>query len=146
MARLDFYQLSRDPVEQVLPRIAERIMAEGERLLIVADDRERLDRVSAALWDAGPTSFLAHDHDDADMPEAQPILLSARCEPVNGATRIALADGRFRDEALGFDRAFYFFDDSSIEEARRQWRALKGRDDVSLHFWRQEGKRWREGP
>ncbi len=146
MARLDFYQLSRDPVEQVLPRIAERILAEGERLLIVADERERLDRVSAALWDAGPASFLAHDHDDAEMPEAQPILLSARCEPLNGATRIALADGRFRDEALAFDRAFYFFDDSSIDDARSNWRVLKGAEGVSLHFWRQEGKRWREGP
>lgn len=146
MARLDFYQLSRDPVEQVLPRIAERILAEGERLLIVADDRARLDRISASLWDAGPTSFLAHDHDDAEIPEAQPILLSARCEPLNGASRIALADGRFREEALGFDRAFYLFDDSSIEDARNTWRALKGRDGVSLHFWRQEGKRWCEGP
>lgn len=146
MARLDFYQLSRDPVAQVLPRIAERILAEGQRLLIVADDRDRLDRVSAALWDAGPTSFLAHDHADADMPEAQPILLSAGCDPVNGATRIALADGRFREEALAFDRAFYFFDDASIDEARSNWRTLKGRGDVSLHFWRQDGKRWREGP
>lgn len=146
MARLDFYQLSRDPVEQVLPRIAERILAEGERLLVVAEERERLDRISAHLWDAGPASFLAHDHADAEMPEAQPILLSTQCDPLNAARRIALVDGRFRQEALAFDRAFYFFDESSIDEARSSWRALKANPDIALHFWRQEGSRWREGP
>jgi len=34
--QVDFYQLSRDPVEQVLPAIAGRILAMGARLMVVA--------------------------------------------------------------------------------------------------------------
>ncbi len=30
---------------------------------------------------------------------------------------IALADGQWRDEALTFERAFYFFDDATIDAA-----------------------------
>ncbi|MET0238963.1 MAG: DNA polymerase III subunit chi [Sphingobium sp.] len=144
--RVDFYQLSRDPVERVLPVIAARILDEGEALLVVSDHRDQLDRISDRLWDAGPTSFLAHDHADAPMPEVQPILLSAACDPINGATRVALADGRFREEALAFERTFYFFDAETIAGARESWRALTKREGVATHFWRQDGGRWRQGP
>ena len=36
MARVDFYRLTRDPVERVLPALAARILANGDRLLVVA--------------------------------------------------------------------------------------------------------------
>lgn len=144
--RIDFYQLSRDPVERVLPQIAARVIDEGERLLVVSADRAQLDRISARLWDAGPASFLAHDHADAALPEVQPILLSNSCAASNRATRIALADGLFRDEALDFERAFYFFDPETIEGARAAWRTLAKREGIKPHFWRQEGGKWKMGP
>lgn len=146
MARVDFYQLSRDPVERVLPQIAVRILDEGERLLVVSSDREQLSRISARLWDAGPESFLANDHADAPLPDVQPILLSASYTAANGATRIALTDGQFRDEALTFDRIFYFFDAETIAAARTHWRALAQKEEIATHFWRQEDGRWRQGP
>ena len=40
-----------------------------------------------------------------DAPETQPILLSTEPVPANGATNIALADGLWREEALGFAQA-----------------------------------------
>ncbi|HEX7857066.1 MAG TPA: DNA polymerase III subunit chi [Sphingobium sp.] len=144
--RVDFYQLSRDPVEHVLPQIAARILDEGERLLVVSAHADQLTRISVGLWDAGPESFLAHDHVAAPLPEVQPILLSADCTPTNGATRVALVDGQFREEALAFDRTFYFFDADTVASARESWRTLSKREDVATHFWRQEGGRWRQGP
>lgn len=144
--RIDFYQLSRDPVEAVLPQIAQRILDEGQRLLIVSAFPEQLSRISLKLWEAGPESFLANDHVDAPLPEVQPILLSPACEPVNRATRVALVDGRFREEALAFERIFYFFDADTVVGARESWRALAKREDAETHFWRQEGGRWRQGP
>ena len=144
--RVDFYQLSRDPVEQVLPQIAARVLDEGQRLLVVSAHTDQLSRISAGLWAAGPESFLANDHADAPLPDVQPILLSSACDPVNGASRVALVDGTFRDEALRFDRAFYFFDGETIEAARASWRALSKRDEIETFFWRQDGGRWRQGP
>ncbi|MFT3966468.1 MAG: DNA polymerase III subunit chi [Sphingobium sp.] len=144
--RVDFYQLSRDPVEQVLPQIAARVLGEDERLLVVSEDAGQLGRISVQLWSAGPESFLANDHADAPLPDVQPILLSHACRPANGATRIALVDGRFREEALAFERTFYFFDDLTIADARESWRSLSKREGIATHFWRQEGARWRQGP
>jgi len=144
--QVDFYQLTRDPAEAVIPAIARRVLEGGGRLLIVSAEREQLDSISRALWSAGPETYLANDHDDAPAPEAQPILLSTACAPLNTARHIALADGHWREEALSFERAFYFFDAATIDAARATWRALAKAEDVTPRFWRQEGGKWRQGP
>jgi len=144
--QVDFYQLSRDPVEAVLPAIARRVLDGGQRLLVVSAEREQLDQISRGLWSAGPESYLANDHADAPMPQVQPILLADACEPANGARHVALADGHWREDALTFERAFYFFGDATIDEARQAWRTLGRTDGVAPRFWKQDGGKWRQGP
>jgi DNA polymerase III subunit chi len=144
--QVDFYQLSRDPAEAVLPAIARRVLDAGARLLVVSADPAQLERISAALWNAGPETYLAHDRADAPLPEVQPILLATQCAAANGARMVALADGQWRDEALGFERAFYFFDAATIAAARENWRTLSKAEGVTPRFWKQDGGKWRQGP
>ena len=144
--QVDFYQLSRDPVDKVLPAIAAKILATGGRLLVVAAEQDQRDRISHGLWSTDPASFLAHEEAGCANDAIQPILLSATCEPLNDAKFVALADGEWREEALSFDRAFYFFDHLTIDGARQSWRALRDRDDVEPRFWKQEGGKWMQGP
>lgn len=148
--QVDFYQLSRDPVEQVLPAIAGRILGLGERLLVVAQEPELLERISAGLWAGPQESFLAHGRVGEGAESVQPVLLAEHCPAAdlvaNGARHVALADGLWREEALDFDRAFYFFDAQSIEAARSNWRELSKREGVTPRFWRQDGRKWVQGP
>lgn len=144
--RVDFYQLSRDPVEQVLPAIAQRLIDEQQRLLVVDSREGALARLSRALWDCKPESFIAHGLEGQGNEALQPVLLATESTPANLATNIALTDGDWREQALAFERAFYFFDDATISVARECWRALKGREGVEPRFWRQEGRKWVEGP
>jgi DNA polymerase III subunit chi len=140
--RIDFYHLTALPLERVLPSICEKLLDNGERLLVVADDAV-LAQLDESLWTYSAASFLPHGRENG---EAQPILLSPEPVAANGARNVALADGRWRDEALGFDRIFYFFDSGRIDEARASWRALKSRE-TELHYWKQdERRRWVEGP
>jgi len=141
--QVDFYHLAASPIERVLPRIAERILGEGGRLLIVCGDDALAARLDAHLWNYTPESFLPHGRAGDGQEAGQPILIAALPQPLNGARNIALADGLWRDEALSFDRAFHFFDDSSIAAAREAWKALAGREGVSRNFWKQDdGGRW----
>lgn len=144
--QVDFYQLSRDPVDQVLSAIAARILDMGGRLLVVAGESDRLNRISAGLWAGPPESFLAHGKMGAGQEAVQPILLAHDCTAANGARHLAIADGIWRDAALDFDRAFYFFDMDTIDGARASWRALRGREGVEPRFWRQDGRKWVQGP
>ena len=141
--QVDFYHLARSPIERVLPVICEKVLQGGGRLLVVADENQ-LARLDEQLWTCAPDSFLPHGRDNA---ENQPILLAAETEPKNGAANIAIADGKWRDEALGFERAFYFFDSGALDEAREAWRALSRKEGVEPRYWKQDEKgRWVQGP
>lgn len=136
--QVDFYQLGRDPLASVLASIATRVLAGGGRLLVVTGDEAQARAIDEGLWTASVESFLPHGLIGAD----QPILISDSPEPANAARNVAIVDGVWREEALNFDRAFHFFDDSSIDAARTAWRGLKGRESVEPRYWRQEDGRW----
>lgn len=144
--QVDFYQLTRDPAEQVIPAIAQKILGDGARLLVVHSDDDQADRISAALWAWKPESFLAHGRAGEEGDAAQPILLSTNANASNGAHMVALAGGEWRDAALQFERAFYLFPPEKIENARAAWRALAGKDGVERRYWKQDGGKWRQGP
>jgi DNA polymerase-3 subunit chi len=140
---VDFYHLGASPLERVLPNICEKVLSSGERLLVVAEE-DLLPGLDEQLWTHKKDSFLPHG---TTRPEGQPILLSATPAAANGAVNIALADGRWREEALGFARTFYFFDNSRLDDARSVWRALKARAEVEPRYWKQDEKgKWVQGP
>jgi DNA polymerase-3 subunit chi len=144
--RTDFYHLVASPLENVLPRICERILAEGQRLILIAEP-SRLDLLDEQLWSYSRGAFLPHGRAGEPYADRQPLLLSVDTAALNGARNVALTDGRWRDEALAFDRIFYFFDESRLEGARASWRALKDRLEVERHYWKQDDRgKWVEGP
>ena len=141
--KVDFYHLALSPLERVLPSICEKLLGNGEKLLIVGRE-DQIARLDEQLWTYSVDSFLPHGRDGA---ETQPILLSTQPDPANDAANIALADGQWRDEALGFARVFYFFDNDGREGARTAWRALKDKPDVEPRYWKQDERgKWVQGP
>jgi DNA polymerase III subunit chi len=143
--QVDFYQLTRDPAEKVLPPIAQRVLDGGGRLLIIGESAQ-LDVISGALWAFKPDSFLAHSKAGEGEESAQPILLSTEPFAANLAKFIALADGIWREEALEFERVFYLFPPSHTDDARAAWRALADKEDVERRYWKQDGGKWVQGP
>ncbi|HEX8302234.1 DNA polymerase III subunit chi [Sphingomonas sp.] len=141
--QVDFYHLTHTPLERVLPQIAEKVLESGRRLLVVAGDAEARGKLDQLLWSYRPESFLPHGLAPGPDDARQPVLIADTCEAANGARNIALADGVWRDEALAFDRAFHFFDEDAIAEARAAWKALADRDGVERRYWKQdENGRW----
>jgi len=143
--RVDFYQLSRDPAEQVVPLLARNTLKAGERMLVVSSDEAQLERVGSALWEV-KDNFLANGRAGGEHDVRQPILLSDRTDPANGARFLVLADGVWREGEAPFARTFLLFDQTTIQAARDCWRMLGGRDGVERHFWKQDGGKWVEGP
>ncbi len=144
--RVDFYQLSRDPVERVVVMLARKVAASGERLLVVSGDPGQRAVISGELWRAGPDQFLANGEASDSHPERQPILLSDRADAANGAKIVLLADGKWRSEALDFERALLLFGGGETEAARALWRELDGEDGVTREIHKQdESGRWQVG-
>ena len=142
--QVDFYHLT-SPLDRVLPRIAERVVATGGRLLIVAEPEVQRTTLDRLLWSYAPESFLPHAQAGAGDDSVQPILIAAEITPANAARNVAIVDGQWRDDALTFDRAFHFFDDEAIREARLAWKAVADREGVERRYWKQsESGKWEQ--
>ena len=141
--RVDFYQLGQGAMpDAVIASIGARLVGDGQRLLVVAADEAQRARLDRLLWDQGPASFLPHGIGGSSDDAAQPILLSAGTDAPNGARNLLIADGEWREAALGYDRAFYLFDEASVDGARLAWKLLSGRDGVERNYWASEDGRW----
>ncbi|HEX7695640.1 MAG TPA: DNA polymerase III subunit chi [Sphingomonas sp.] len=141
--QVDFYHLTATPLERALPSIAQRVVASGGRLLVVSDDAGQRGAIDRLLWAYAPDSFLPHGQVGEGDEGEQPVLISAAPVPLNSARNIALIDGRWREEALTFDRAFHFFDGDRIAEAREAWKSLAAHEGVERNYWKQgENGRW----
>ena len=140
--RVDFYQLGGAQPDAIIASIAGKLIGDEQRLLIVADDEAMLSRLDRQLWDQGAPSFLPHALAGGADDAAQPILLSTGADAPNLARNILIADGEWREAALGYDRAFYLFDDATLEGARLAWKLLAGRDGVERNYWALEDGRW----
>ena len=143
--KVDFYHLTVQPLDRVLPVIAEKVLAASDRLLIVAGEETERAALDKLLWSYAPDSFLPHalagSADDAD----QPILIARDPVAANAATNIAIADGIWREEALAFVRAFHFFDEDRIAEARAAWKMLADREGIERRYWKQDDAgRWQQ--
>ena len=140
--QVDFYQLAGTPPEPVIAAIARKLLAETERLLIVAEDEPFLARLDRILWDQGTTSFLPHALAGGPDDARQPILLSISTDAPNLARNLLIADGQWRDSALSFERSFYLFDQDALSAARLSWKLLSGREGVERRYWAREDGKW----
>lgn len=144
--RVDFYQLSRDPVDVTVAKLARKVMLSGERLLVVSNDAAQREALSRVLWAQDGAAFLAHGmagtHDDA----RQPILISDSIAAPNKAGMAIIADGQWREEAAGFGRVLLLFDAAARNGAAELWHRFAADDAIDNRIFKQdESGGWREG-
>lgn len=144
MPTVDFYQLSRDPVERVIPMLAAKAIKSGGRLLIVSADANQRAALSQALWDR-ENDFVAHGEACEPHPARQPVLLATDCSPANGAHMVLIADGLWRSEAAEFERTILLFDRDQTGEARQLWTRLGAEGHALRIFKQRDDGGWREG-
>lgn len=143
--RVDFYLLERGGAEGALIPLGARVLESGARLLVVAEEAEERARLSDALWGARPDSFLANGLAGTEHDARQPILISGAVAPANGARILALADGLWREGAeREFDRILLIFNETGRLAARETWRRVKALPEAECHFWKQEGRSWKQ--
>jgi DNA polymerase-3 subunit chi len=142
--QVDFYQLGGSPPERVIASVAEKLLAQEGRLLIVAEDEGFLARLDRMLWDQGAASFLPHGIAGGADDARQPILLATSPDAPNLARNLLIADGQWREAALTYDRSFYLFDSTTLEGARLAWKLLAGREGVERRYWAQVEGRWKQ--
>lgn len=144
MTEVGFYHLRTTPLERALPRLLERALAEGHRIVVRASSEERVRALDQALWTYGEASFLPHGTARDGNAARQPIFLTAAAENPNRAGMLVLVDGARAEDLDAFTRVCDLFDGNdpdAVEDARRRWREAKDAGHA-LTYWQQGDSGW----
>jgi len=140
VSEVRFHHLERRRVDEALPRILERALEEGRRVLVRASSDELATALNERLWTYDDAGFLPHGAAGDGDPMTQPIFLTSEVGNPNGATmlvRLAGVEAAENDEA--FDLALLLFDgrdEAALTHARAEWRRLKDKGSA-ISYWRE---------
>ncbi|MCB5203327.1 DNA polymerase III subunit chi [Neorhizobium sp. T786] len=145
MTEVLFYHLTESKLEDALPALLEKSVERGWRVIVQTKEEGRRDALDSHLWTFREDSFLPHSTDDADRPEAQPVLLTATADNANEASVRFVVDGAEPPPLDPYERVVFMFDGydaGQLEQARAQWKKLKG-EGHALTYWQQSPEgRW----
>jgi DNA polymerase-3 subunit chi len=144
MTEIGFYHLQSTPLERALPKLLERSLAAGYRIVVMAGSRERVEHLDALLWTYDDSSFLPHGSQRDGQAERQPIWLTEADENPNQATMLVLTDGVSSAHLAEFRRCLDLFDGSdeaAVAAARERWRVAKAAAH-ELTYWQETGGGW----
>jgi DNA polymerase-3 subunit chi len=144
MAEIGFYHLLTTPLDRALPRLLERALAQGYRIVVRAASADRVEHLNAVLWVYDDSSFLPHGSDRDGNADSQPIWLTDGGDNPNAATMLVLVDGAAPGDLTQYARCADLFDGSdseAVEAARHRWRLAKAAGHM-LTYWQQTGAGW----
>jgi DNA polymerase III subunit chi len=144
MTEIGFYHLDRTPLERALPRLLERGLGAGFRIVVHAGSAERVAHLDALLWTYDDASFLPHGSKRDGRPERQPIWLTESDENPNRADMLVLTDGATSPRLAEYRRCLDLFDgndEAALAAARERWRRAKDAGHT-LTYWQQTATGW----
>lgn len=144
MTEIGFYHLLTTPLERALPRLLERALGGGYRIVLRAASADRVEHLNALLWTYDEASFLPHGATRDGNPADQPIWLTHGADNPNSATMLVLVDGAEVGDLDGFARCADMFDgsdDIAVAAARERWRRAKEAGHA-LTYWQQTDTGW----
>jgi DNA polymerase-3 subunit chi len=145
LADIGFYHLTRTALDQALPRLLGRVLAQQGRALVLCGGPERVAALDAALWTCPEPDWLPHGTAAMGHAAMQPIWLTEADGPAaNGAKYLFLVDGAETAHLGEYERVFDLFDgndEAAVQAARQRWRAAKEAGHA-LSYWQQGSRGW----
>lgn len=147
MKKLRFYGRQQSTLAEMLPRLLEKVVAQGLRSVVLFDNQEQLTALDASLWTYSPLSFLPHGTKKDGAAEDQPIWLTTILEnPNDSQTCVLTCPVPHIWEKDMFQQYIYLFDLKDADDvatAKNIWAQQKNTFETGI--WRQDDAgKWSE--
>jgi DNA polymerase III subunit chi len=113
------YHHSISPLEKVLPKLLEKILASGQRAVVMAPSEDQLKTIDTFLWTYSKSELLPHGTAEDGNPSYQPIWLTCTDENPNGAHVLILINTLRPTHLNQFEKVLILDPDWSIHST--QW-------------------------
>ncbi len=140
MSEILFYHLAERTLEQVLPGLVEKSLARNWRVVVQAENTEKLEALDAKLWTYRDESFLPHGMTRDGTEGLQPVWLTIGDDNPNDAKIRFLVEGAELDDTSSYDRIVCIFDghdNAAVEHARLRWKFHKDQEGNKQTYWQQ---------
>lgn len=144
MARIDFYHLQRQTLEEVLPKLVTKAYATGKRVLICTKSEEKADQLNDWLWVFNDESFIPHGTKKDGFTDQQPVFITSDNQNANNAEFLFVVNSAeiSVEKMTDYERAFFIFDGNSsteLDQARNFWKQAKI-SACETHYWQQNNQ------
>ncbi len=146
MTTIQFYHLLSTPQLRAVPKLMEKVLASGARVVMLVSSDAALKEMSNALWSNDPSSFLPHGSARDGHASAQPIYLALADENPNGADVLCVLDGSLPPSAASYSKLLDVFDgadESEVAAARERWVHYKSQGFALQYVKQQKGGGWK---
>lgn len=147
MTQIGFYHLLRLPLDQALPKLLEKAVQAGLRVVVMAGSPDRVEYLNTILWTYTEESWLPHGSARDGAAAEQPIWLTEQDENPNTATVLFLCDGTRPAAMAGWDRCLDLFDgndETAVAAARTRWKTWKAEGHELVYYQQNLNGGWEE--
>ncbi|MBN67073.1 MAG: DNA polymerase III subunit chi [Rickettsiales bacterium] len=144
---IQFYHLLSTPLERALPKLMEKALKGGYRMVIMTDSQHKAESLNELLWTYEPSRFLPHGGVDDAQPEEQPIYITYRPENPNNANVLVVTDGSMVEQLEGIVKMLDMFDgrdDAQVQSARKRWKNYKDAGYTLSYIQQQPNGGWQD--
>lgn len=146
MTTIQFYHLRSTSRERAVPKLMEKALAGGSRVVVMANQESSLKALSEALWVNDPESFLPHGTSREPHADQQPIILTLADENPNNADILCVLDGASPASLPNYAKVLDVFDggdETAVVEARARWTRYKEAGHKLQYVKQQQGGGWK---
>lgn len=144
MPNIQFYHLTKTPLESALPRLLEKAYAAEHRILVKVANVQTMEILDKALWTYASLAFLPHASDAHPKPETQPILLTTTLDNKNAANVLCITDDTQVPADATYDKIIDMFngqDTEALKAARLRFKHYKDAG-ADLSYFQQTDSGW----
>ena len=146
MTTIQFYHLRSTSRERAVPKLMEKALESGARVVLLAMHQATLKTLSDAMWTNDPNAFIPHGFAREANAEQQPIVLTLTQENPNQASILCLLDGAAPDDFSAYQKILDVFDGNNEDEvaaARLRWSRYKEQGHALQYVKQQPGGGWK---
>ncbi len=146
MTTIQFYHLRSTTRERAVPKLMEKALQTGSRVVVIANSDASLKTLSEALWVNDPASFLPHGAAKDAMAAEHPIVLTLADVNPNNADILCVLDGVSPESLPSYAKVLDVFDGSNDDEvasARARWTRYKDAGHKLQYVKQQPGGGWK---
>ena len=146
MTTIQFYHLRSTSRERAVPKLMEKALDSGAKVVLMAGAQPALKAMSDALWTNDPNSFIPHGFAREAHAAEQPILLTLADENSNQADILCVLDGVSPASLPSYKKVLDVFDgsdESAVTAARQRWSAYKAQGHAMQYVQQQPGGSWK---